>query len=82
MSFDPTQLPPGVEVETTGGDGPRRSEREYVEAVVEWAKAAYGWEAFWDDMNWKPTSQFDKNGKKLRDFIAEGEALMNTTRKD
>lgn len=53
--------------------------RRYVDAVVEWAKHAYLWEAFWKDMNWRPESQFAENGKILRDFIAEGEAILKET---
>ncbi len=41
-----------------------------VQATIDWAKSAYGWEGFWADMGWAPKSQLEENGKKLRDFIA------------
>jgi hypothetical protein len=49
---------------------------DLVRSVRAWAISAYQWEAFWNDMSCRPESQFENNGKKLRDFIAAAERIF------
>lgn len=47
-----------------------------VNGCVAWAKSAYQWEGFWYDVDWKPESAANKNGKKLRDFLKHFEDVL------
>jgi hypothetical protein len=47
-----------------------------VTGVVGWARSTYYWEDFWHDMRWTPEGQADRNGKKLRDWIASFEEVF------
>ena len=57
-----------------------RAERDaaltQVKAVLEWAIKAYHWEHFWVDRKWITESAFDRNGKKLRDFIEQMQRIV------
>jgi hypothetical protein len=48
---------------------------ELTRRVLDWARSAYAWECFWDEMNWSPPSPFAENKLTLRMFIRQFEEL-------